>query len=155
MNNSAEGIVVQGYGIASGKHSDNRFPQGSISMQFPFFKKCGFDVSHFFMGTINISFRNFKFELINPVHHFPKVKWCADLPAENFSFYPCSVSTSCNSFSESFTGFVYWPHPSTKPEFHQDSNVIEVILPFIPDIKYGVEVKIKALNESISFSASF
>jgi hypothetical protein len=149
VNNSAEGIVVQGHGIASCNNSYNLFTQGSISMQFPFFKKCGFDVSHFFMGTINISFRNFKFELINPVHHFPKVKWCADLPAENFSFFSCNLNLLDNSPVDAL---VYWPHPSTKPAFYQDSSVLEFLAPKMANIGYGQKIYVSANQDSILFT---
>lgn len=149
MTNSAEGVVVKGYGIASGKHSDDRFPQGSISMQIPFFKKRGFDVSHFFMGTINISFSNFTFELVNPVYYFPKIKWCADLPAENFSFFSCNLNLLDNSPVDAF---VYWPHPSTKPAFHQDPSVLEFLAPKIANISYGKKIHVTSNQDSISFT---
>ena len=147
--------VVPGYGVASGKSEDGRFPDGTLDLQIPIFNKLGLNLSNFYRGTLNLDLSPYSYKLVQPDYKFEKVKWSKFLPAENFSFYPCSVTTSCNSLSESFTGFVYWPHPSTKPEFHQNTNVIEVILPFIPDIKYGIEVKVKALNESISFFTSF
>jgi hypothetical protein len=57
----------------------------------------------------------------------------------------------CSTIYESF---VYWPHPSTKPEFKQDPSVLEVIAPFIENANYGNEITITADSSSINFSAN-
>ena len=41
-----------GHGIASGKKKDDRFPDGTISMQIPIFKRLGLDLDHFHQGTL-------------------------------------------------------------------------------------------------------
>jgi hypothetical protein len=38
MISSAIGEIQRGYGIASGKTEDFRFPEGTLAMQIPYFK---------------------------------------------------------------------------------------------------------------------
>ena len=59
-----------------------------------------------------------------------------------------------NGCSTIYESFVYWPHPSTKPEFKQDPSVLEVIAPFIEEAHYGDEITITADSSSINFSAN-
>ena len=54
--NAANGFIKQGYGVASGKSNDIRFPEGTVSMQIPFFTRRGLDLSAFFPVTLNVSF---------------------------------------------------------------------------------------------------
>ena len=62
------------------------------------------------------------------------------MPAENFSFYRCGIRpTGAETFAE---GLVYWPHPSTKPEFFQDPYTLEILAPFLADITYGSTVEL-------------
>ena len=61
------------------------------------------------------------------------------------------VLLKVNSSPVSYDAFVYWPHPSTKPEFHQDEKILEVISAYIPSIKYGDEIEISAHSDSIYF----
>ena len=57
MNNFAVGVVKEGHGVASGKNFDARFPDGTIAMQMPYFKRLGIDLKSYFKGTINIFFQ--------------------------------------------------------------------------------------------------
>ena len=52
--------VVPGYGVASGKSEDGRFPDGTLNLQIPFFNKLGLNLSHFYRGTLNLD--------LSPVH---------------------------------------------------------------------------------------
>lgn len=152
MMSSAVGLITRGHRIASGQHRDVRFPQGTLAMQSPFFKQNGFDITRFFKGTLNISLLDADFKLGRPSYFFPLVQWSTDLTPENFSFYQCSLTMNgCSTIHESF---VYWPHPSTKPEFKQDPSVLEVIAPFIEEAHYGDEITITADSSSINFSAN-
>ncbi|MAL86546.1 MAG: hypothetical protein CMI23_09370 [Opitutae bacterium] len=149
MSNKAFGIIAEGHGVASGKAGDIRFPFGTLAMQIPIFERRGMDFKQFFKGTINISLNSSNFELRNPKFFFKGIKWSHDLPPENFSFFACSLKV--NSSPLRYGAFVYWPHPSTKPEFHQDEKILEVISAYIPSIKYGDEIEISAHPDSIYF----
>ena len=149
FHTSAKAVVTQGHGIASGKTRDSRFPGGSLAMQTPFFQDLGMDLSGFFPGTLNLSVHPYSYRLGIPVHSFPQVKWTSSLPPENFSFYRCRVRLLGESdFAEAL---VYWPHPSTKPEFHQDPHVLEILAPRIPLAGYGKEMEICGDSDSLSF----
>ena len=146
---SAKAVVTRGHGIASGKTKDSRFPEGTLAMQAPFFQDLGMDLAGFFPGTLNLSVHPYSYRLGIPVHSFPQVKWTPSLPPENFSFYRCEVRLLDDvDFVEAL---VYWPHPSTKPEFHQDPHVLEVLAPRIPLAGYGKEMEICGDSGSLSF----
>ena len=53
--------------------------------------------------------------------------------------------------NKSVDAMVYWPHPSTKPEFHQESNVLEILAPAIDGITYGDQVYLEAEPRTLSF----
>ena len=140
-------IVVQGHGIASGKNYDARFPQGTLAMQIPIFEKLGLNFSDFYQGTINLDVSPSAFKLGKPAFCFTKVDWSKDIPAEDFSFFPCRLEDS----NSSVTGYIYWPHPSTKPGFYQPANVLEMIAPHMLTVKYGAKFNLVALYNSITF----
>ena len=72
------------------------------------------------------------------------------MPAENFSFYRCGIRPAgMKSFEE---GLVYWPHPSTKPEFQQDPSVLEILAPFLAEAGYGSAVELLLDPEEIEIS---
>ena len=48
------GEIKSGYGFASGKGKDERYPEGTLKQQFHHFLERGLDLSDFFMGTINL-----------------------------------------------------------------------------------------------------
>jgi hypothetical protein len=52
-----QGEIQQGHGVASGKNAETPYPNGTIAMQAPFFKKLGLDLFNFWPGTLNISFK--------------------------------------------------------------------------------------------------
>ena len=149
MISSAVGIIQPGHGVASGKNQDDRFPKGTLAMQLPFFKQQGLDLNLFFQGTLNISIQDHIFKLGQPSYSFPSVKWSPDLPAENFSFYLCTIQTMKGQ--KSYNSFVYWPHPSTKPEFKQDPSVLEVMATQVEGAKYGDKIIITADWDTINF----
>ena len=149
FHHSFKALITRGHGIASGQTKDPRFPGGTLSMQLPLFKDLGLDISCYFPGTLNLSVQPYSFRLGVPIHSFPQVKWSSSLPPENFSFYQCKVRLLGEI--EFIEGLVYWPHPSTKPEFYQDPHVLEVIAPRIPLAEYGKEMEICGNFGAISF----
>ena len=118
-------------------------------MQSPFFRALGLDLSNFHKGTLNLSVYPCAFSLGKPLYFFPKVKWSPSLPPENFSFFSCDLQLPGEKLA--YSSLIYWPHPSTKPEFHQDPHVIEVIAPFIDMAAYGLEVEISCLASTFRF----
>ena len=53
----------------------------------------------------------------------------------NLFFYACEIKLS--SERQTYKSWIYWPHPSTKPEFKQKENILEILAPFIGSISYG------------------
>ena len=141
--------MVTGHGIASGKNYDPRFPDGTLAMQYPFFAHSDLKLSRFHQGTINVDIAPYSFQLLSPTFSFPKVKWSPDLPAENFSFYTCTIAE--NMDSDEHNAYVYWPHPSTKPDFHQSPDVLEILSPKLSFISYGSSVILRASEQDILF----
>jgi hypothetical protein len=143
--------VVPGFGIASGKARDDRFPHGSVAEQMPHFRTLGLNLHSLHYGTINLDIHPCSYELLHAEHYFPGVKWTKHLPPENFSFFPCQLTPCECPSASSMDAYVYWPHPSTKPEFFQSPTVLEIIAPFIPLLDYGSTLKLKASNNSMRF----
>ena len=70
------------------------------------------------------------------------------MPAENFSFFSCFLKLPGQ---QRINAFVYWPHPSTKPSFHQDPSVLEFLAPWVDGINYGQQIEVFAETGSINF----
>ena len=132
------GVIVQGYGVASGKGGDLRFPEGTLSLQWPIFNAHGLNLDAFFMGTINVSIKPYAFSSLEPLRMFPNIKWCDEFPAEDFSFFDARLCVRGNWH----TGLIYYPHPDTKPDHQQDRSTVEVLMPWIDDLSYGQEVRL-------------
>ncbi|HBE17731.1 MAG TPA: hypothetical protein DEG17_13225 [Cyanobacteria bacterium UBA11149] len=140
------GIVKQGYGVASGKSKDPRFPHGTIAMQKPFFKERGFELDNYFSGTINISIAPHQYQIKKAKHTFRNLKWASEVPAEDFSFFDCRILLNIGKLLD---GFIYYPHPETKPEHFQTPDTLEIITSFIGDLQYGDELMIEIDSEQI------
>jgi CTP-dependent riboflavin kinase len=136
-----KGIIKQGYGVASGKGGDSRFPQGTIAMQKPFFKKLGLDLEQYFSGTLNISIHPHQYIIKNSKYTFRNVQWSSTEPAEDFSFFDCLILFNHNTTA--INGLIYYPHPETKPEHFQSADILEIIAPPIENLKYEDEVMLE------------
>ena len=143
--------IVPGYGIASGKTKDSRFPSGTLALQMPFFESFDFGIQSFHQGTLNLDISPYSYGLGRPSFSFSDIKWSKDLPPENFSFFACSLINPLDKNKKVYPSFVYWPHPSTKPGFEQPSGVLEVLAPYIPELQYGMSLVIKSETNIISF----
>ena len=139
--------VVQGHGVASGKADDPRFPEGTLSMQQPFFLERGLDLTRFHGGTLNVSIKPRRYRIKKSAFTFRKVKWTPDLPAEDFSFFECRLGKDRDE--EPVEGLIYFPHPETKPEFFQDPSTLEVLVPFLPDISNGSRIYLQFMNSQL------
>ncbi len=142
------GQIVKGHGVASGRAGDPRFPEGTLALQWPIFEKNGLNLNGYYRATINISVFPLKPNPINPTHTFKNVKWHADCPAEDFSFFEVSLSVG---LSKCVTGLIYWPHPETKPEHFQDPSVIEVTAPKIDEVSSNDSVRLWVDPRTIFF----
>ncbi len=131
------GVVCEGFGVASGGCS--AFPEGTIRAQIPLFLERGLDLSHCFPGTLNVSIAPRTLILIEPQYTFRQVRWAANHPAEDFSFSACRIS--CHGVTQ--PGYVYYPHPETKPQHFQPPYVVEILAPFIEGVAYESPVTIE------------
>lgn len=132
------GIVIQGYGVASGSYS-TRFPGGTIRAQSPYFEARGVDISPYYPGTLNVDIAPRRFTLVRPGHTLTDVSWWPGVPPETFSFSPCRVILPAGPID----GLIYYPHPETKPEHHQPATVIEILAPFMENLAVGAPVKLQ------------
>lgn len=131
--------MIQGHRVASGQAADNRYPRGTITMQKPFFKKLGLDLTSCHDGTLNVSILPLRFEMGEPRYTFHRLEWTSLHPPEDFSFSPCVITFHRTSHP----GWIYYPHPETKKTHFQSPHVLEILAPFIPGIHYGEEVMIE------------
>jgi len=140
---------VSGHGVASGRSNDLRFPKGTLSMQAPYFLEAGLNLSNFHHGTLNLTPIDHSIELISPKYFFSQVKWTKNLPAENFSFFQSELRLI--HAPNWVPALLYWPHPSTKPEFHQPVNTYEFIAPYIHGVLVGALIKLRPVEKSFRF----
>lgn len=140
------GLVTKGYGVASGQSGNPRFPEGTLRMQKPIFRELGLDLDAYFMGTINLSIAPHRYEVKNAKYTLRQVKWSPTAPAEDFSFFDCRL---LRRGGEKISGLVYYPHPETKPEHFQSPDILEVLLPFIRDLKYGDNILLDVNNQQL------
>ena len=131
------GSIVRGHGVASGCSNDERFPDGTLSLQWPFFINMGLDLNRYHRATINISVCPLRPEPVCAFQTFRNIKWHPDCAAEDFSFFQVELKLEDD---KSVDGLIYWPHPETKPEHFQDPHVIEIMAPKIPELFLGDKV---------------
>jgi hypothetical protein len=132
-----EGRIVSGYGVASGRAGDARFPQGTIRMQLPHFLERGIDLSPYFPGTLNVD--------VTPAVPTPKgdvfdglIHWHAGF---NERFLLSSVEIEVKGSRHA--GLWYYPHPDTKTDHFQQASVMELLLPWIDGSLAGETVRIR------------
>jgi hypothetical protein len=130
------GVVTQGYQIASGLARESSFPKGTIEMQVPFFRDLGLDLSGFFKGTLNVSIAPKTYSMQHPEYSFQDVTWASNHSAEHFSFSCCRITFK----NIRHDGFIYYPSPETKIKHFHNTSILEVITHKISDIQYGSKV---------------
>jgi hypothetical protein len=134
-----EGTVKAGYGVASGRAADPRFPGGTIAMQMPFFQAGGLDLTAYFPGTLNLAIAPHTYQILQAKQTFRNLKWSPTEPAEDFSFFDCLIQWQNHSPQP---GLIYYPHPETKPEHFQAADVLEIITGAIAGLQYGDRVQL-------------
>jgi hypothetical protein len=132
--------VVQGHRVASGQNGDPRYPGGTILMQQPFFKALGLDLSSYYPGTMNVDIAPAAYRVLTPRHLFRQVAWHPTAPAEDFSFFDVELTGLGKT---PIAGFIYYPHPETKPCHFQQTTVLELLLPFVASLCYGMTVQLR------------
>ena len=140
--------VVPGHQVASGQNGNPRFPGGTLRMQQPHFKEQGLDISQLYPGTLNVSIAPMGYRVIRPRHTFKHLKWHPVEPAEDFSFFDVRVLFDDG---KSVSGYIYYPHPETKPEHFQAPDILELLLPFMSSISYGATLKLEIPKEQMLF----
>lgn len=140
--------IVQGHRVASGLNGNSRFPGGTIQMQLPFFAERGLDLSGFYPGTLNVSIAPLSYRVLSPRYTFRALKWHPADPAEDFSFFDVVVH---RDEAESVTGWIYFPHPETKPTHFQKSDVLELLLPWTEGLSYGGSIRLDVPEDQMVF----
>ena len=149
QNQIVSARVVRGHRVASGLNENPRFPGGTLRMQIPHFRRLGFDISQLYLGTLNVSIAPLQYRVARPRCTFSNVKWHPTETAEDFSFFDVRVLLPGG---EMVDGFIYYPHPETKPEHFQAPDVLELLLPFLKGIKYGMELSLKIPAGQMTFA---
>ncbi|MGB5900930.1 MAG: hypothetical protein WBG66_22250 [Geitlerinemataceae cyanobacterium] len=142
-----KGLVQKGYGVASGKSGDPRFPQGTLEMQKPFFFDRGMNLNEYFSGTINLSISPHTYDIIKAKYTFRNIQWSPEAPPEDFSFFDCRIVLNTG---ESIEGLIYYPHPETKPDHFQSPDILEILTPFIEGLKYGDELIVEIDRQQLT-----
>lgn len=135
---SVVGSVVRGHRVASGTNARSPFPAGTIDLQRPFFAALGLDLSTMYPATLNVDVAPATFSLRRPTHTFVDVRWTEVHGPETFSFLTCVLTRADDP--QTHAGWVYYPHPETKPMHEQPGSVLEVLMPLVPNLAYGDRV---------------
>lgn len=140
-----EASITPGHQVASGQNNNPRFPGGTLRMQLPHFLERGLDLNRFYLGTVNVSISPYRYRVLCPRCTFRDVKWHPTEPAEDFSFFDVRLilgnSETC--------GLIYFPHPETKPEHFQPPDALELLLPFVDGLQYGMTVGLKVPTQQM------
>lgn len=143
--------LMQGHRVASGLNGNPRFPGGTLLMQQPHFLALGLDIGLFYRGTLNVSIAPSRYRVIKPRLTFRDVKWHPVEPKEDFSFFDVRL---LGPNRDAVVGLIYYPHPETKPEHFQAPDVLEILLPFVDGLKYGMELTLEIPAEQMVIEAS-
>jgi len=141
--------IVQGHRVASGLNGNPKFPGGTLRMQLPFFRDLGLDLSRYHLGTLNVSIAPLSYRVVKPKFTFRDVKWHPTEPAETFSFFDVVVHR--DDAAAPVSGLIYFPHPETKPEHFQNSDVLELLLPWTDGLGYGAKLTLEVPGEQMVF----
>lgn len=139
--------LIQGHRVASGQNGDSRYPAGTIAMQQPHFASLGLDLSSYFTGTINLSIAPYRYVIHKPAYRFEQVKWSPYIPPESFSFFDCQIMVD----RRCYPGLIYYPDPDTKPEHFQPPDLLEILAPLIPNLKYEEVLTLAVKPEQMEF----
>ncbi|MEB3264035.1 MAG: hypothetical protein VKJ66_06655 [Synechococcus sp.] len=134
------GVLRQGHGVASGRAPNSPYPAGTIALQTPHFALLGLDLSDFHPGTLNLDFAPGEWRLADPDQRVEQLAWSALHPPETFSFWRVLLRPS--PAMDPVEALVYYPHPETKQRHWQRPGVLELLAPWIPELRPGVVLEL-------------
>ena len=137
--------LVAGYGIASGKANDPRFPDGSIAPQLEAFLSAGLDLRHCYSGTLNLDISPWRYRLVAPDYRFEQLHWCKDFHPEDFYLHRLEIKP----FDTWVSAYLYVPSPETKSEHFHPQTQIEVLAPFISGLSMGQKIDIRTKDNAL------
>ena len=141
-----KGVVSQGHRIASGLAANNPYPAGSLALQIPHFRERGLDLTHLHAATVNIDISPCTWKFVKPDYTFQKVAWSDLIPPETFSFVKAWIRIG----QTKYPGWIYYPHPETKPGHMQAPGIIEFITVYISRLDYGSQVSIQVDENQVA-----
>lgn len=142
-----EGTVIQGHQVASGSNGDRRFPDGTIRMQRPYFAAHGFRLDHIHPATLNLSIAPRHFRILRPLKTIRNLHWHPTEPPETFSFCDCRIQAPDRTW---LSGYIYHPHPETKPGHFQPPGVLEILAPRMDGIHYGLRLTVELKSSQMA-----
>jgi hypothetical protein len=142
--------IVPGHRVASGQNGNPLFPGGTLKMQTPFFQALGLDLSAYHGGTLNVSIAPLRYCVIAPCLTLRAVKWHPTEPAEDFSFFDVTVHPDG---AAPVRGWIYHPHPDTKPVHFQKPDVLELLLPWSEGLSYGTKIMLEVPAEQMKIES--
>jgi hypothetical protein len=122
-----EGVLVAGHGVASGRATGSPYPAGTIALQTPHFAAAGVDLSPYLPATLNLAFPGGRWQLCDPHHRVPQLRWTDRHPPETFSFWRCQLRPADGA--DAVAALIYYPHPETKRAHHQPEGLLELLAP--------------------------
>lgn len=141
-------VIVPGHRVASGLNGNPRFPGGTLRMQLPHFAALGLDLNAFYPGTLNVSIAPLTYRVRKPRLTFRQLKWHPEDPAEDFSFFDLTVH---RDDGPPVSGWIYFPHPDTKPAHFQKPDVLELLLPWREGLGHGTRIRLEVPAEQMTF----
>ena len=109
-------------------------------MQQPYFLARGLDIGVFHRGTLNVSIAPLHYRVVGPRLTFRDVQWHPIDPKEDFSFFDFHLLRPGQA---PLAGLIYYPHPDTKPKHFQAPDVLELLLPYVEGLHYGMELTLE------------
>ncbi len=135
------GLLVAGYGVASGHAPDSPYPAGTVALQRPFFLRLGLDLADCHPGTLNLAFAGGEWRLSQPAFQVEQLAWTALHPPETFSFWPCLLRRP-DATETAQPAWIYWPHPKTKERHLQAPDQLEILAPWIEGLAAGMALEL-------------
>ncbi len=132
LSQRVEGVVTEGWKIASGLGKDNPFGGSTIKMQMPLFKERGLDLSGCYPGTLNVSIAPRTRTVLVKEPQYCGLKWHLNR-VENFFMFKCQLHFR----GVCYDGWVYYPDKSKRARHQHRPDTFEILAPLIPGIAYG------------------
>ncbi|MEZ5300991.1 MAG: hypothetical protein R3F11_10125, partial [Verrucomicrobiales bacterium] len=95
---------------------------------------------------LNVCVAPLRVTMLAPAHTFRAVRWTDLIPPEDFSFSPLRLAFRGTWHA----GWIYYPHPETKPCHEQRDDMIEALMPRIGGIGYGDPVRVAVLRAEVA-----